>query len=347
MRAAEQASAGRTAATAIVWFAILLVAASLLGAVVTPLMLDLYPLPRAAALLPQTVGDMPPVPVATDWLNNIIPTNPIKAAAETAMVPIVIFALLFGLAASGIEAEPRLAIERLFEGIAQAMLRIVRWVLVIAPLGVFALAFGVGATLGGSAAGVLAHYVFIVVVTALASILLVYVAAVTFGRSGPIAFARSALPAQAIAVSTQSSLASLPAMVATAPRLHVRPEVAGIVLPLAVSLFRVTSAAANVAVAVYLARVHGVPLTPTTLMLGAIVAAAVSVAAVGLPAQISFFAIIAPVCIAMGVPVTLLPLLLAIETLPDVFRTLGNVTGDLAVTRIVGAESRNGSEKLV
>jgi Na+/H+-dicarboxylate symporter len=114
---------------------------------------------------------------------------------------------------------------------------------------------------------------------------------------------------------------------------------AGVVLPLAVSLFRATSAAANVAVALYLAKVHGVALAPGTMMVGALVAAAVSVAAVGLPAQVSFFAIIAPVCLAMGVPVTLLPLLLAIETLPDVFRTLGNVTADLALMRIVGAQT--------
>ena len=102
-------------------------------------------------------------------------------------------------------------------------------------------------------------------------------------------------------------------------------------------MFRVTGAAANVTVVIYLAKVHGVSLTSTALVTGAIVAAAVSVAAVGLPAQVSFFAIIAPVCLTMGVPVALLALLLAIETLPDIFRTLGNVTGDLAVTRIVGA----------
>ena len=74
-------------------------------------------------------------------------------------------------------------------------------------------------------------------------------------------------------------------------------------------------------------------------LLGLSVAAAVSVAAVGLPAQVSFFAIVGPVCLAMGVPITLLPLLLAIETIPDIFRTIGNVTADLAVTRIVGRRS--------
>lgn len=336
MGAAEQASGGRLTTRAIAWFAVLLVAASLLSALVTSLVLDVSPLPLAAAALPQTAGAAPAVPAASDWLNNIVPTNPIKSAAETAMVPLVIFALLFGLSASRIEEEPRVALERVFRGIVQTMLGIVHWVLWIAPLGVFALAFSVGASLGGSAAGVLAHYVFVVVMAALSSIVLVYAAAVVFGRIGPLAFARAVLPAQVIAVSTQSSLASLAAMIDAAPSLGVQRASAGIVLPLAVSLFRATSAAANVAVAMYLAKVHGVPLAPTTMVIGAIVAAAVSVAAVGLPAQVSFFAIIAPVCLAMGVPVVLLPLLLAIETLPDIVRTLGNVTADLAVTRIVG-----------
>jgi Na+/H+-dicarboxylate symporter len=339
MGAAEQASGGRLATRAIAWFAVLLVGTSLLSALVTSLVLDVSPLPQAAAALPQTAGAAPAVPAASDWLNNIVPTNPIKSAAETAMVPLVIFALLFGLSASRIEEEPRQALERVFRGVVQTMLGIVHWVLWIAPLGVFALAFSVGASLGGSAAGVLAHYVLVVVMAALSSIALVYAAAVVFGRIGPLAFARAVLPAQVIAVSTQSSLASLAAMIDAAPSLGVQRASAGIVLPLAVSLFRATSAAANVAVAMYLAEVHGVPLAPTTLVIGAIVAAAVSVAAVGLPAQVSFFAIIAPVCLAMGVPVVLLPLLLAIETLPDIFRTLGNVTADLAVTRIVGTMS--------
>jgi len=339
MDAAEQASGGTVAARAMIWFALLLLAASLLGAVVASLALELSPLPRAAAALAGGAGDGPAVPQTADWLNNIIPTNPIKSAAETAMVPLVVFALLFGLAASGIDAEPRAALERLFRGIAQTMLRIVHWVLWIAPLGVFALALGVGVRMGGSAAGVLAHYVAVVIAACLAATVLTYAAATVFGRIHPLAFARAVLPSQVIAVSTQSSLASLPAMVQAAGALRVDSGTAGIVLPLAVSLFRAASAAANVAVAIYLAHVHGIALGPATLGIGVLVAAAVSVGAVGLPAQVSFFAIIAPVCLSMGVPVVLLPLLLAIETLPDIFRTLGNVTGSLAVSRIVGSRA--------
>lgn len=333
--AAAQASGSRLVVRALGAFAMLLVAATLLATASVSATLALWPLPDGAAALGQHAG-VSPLPPAGDWLDGIVPTNPIKAASDTAMLPLVVFALLFGLALARVEAGPREAVRLALRGVADAMLVLVRWVLLAAPIGVFALALGVGQRLGGQAAGLLGHYVAVVVLTALASIVLAVVAAVAFGRIGPLAFTRAALPAQAVALGTQSSLASLPAMVAAAPALGVDRTAAGVVLPLAVSLFRLTSAAANVAVAVYLARVHGVALAPGTLVAGALVAAAVSVAAVGLPAQVSFFAIIAPVCLAMGVPVALLPLLLAIETLPDLFRTLGNVTADLAVTRIVG-----------
>ena len=336
MSAAAQTRGGSVAARSLLWFAVLLLVATFFSVAVTLLVLQLAPVPQGAAALAMSGGSAPPVPASTDWLAAIIPTNVIQAAANTAMVPLVVFALLFGVAASRIDADLSQHIERTFRGIAQVMLVIVQWVLWLAPLGVLALGLGVGLRMGGSALGVLAHYVAVVAVACLSMTVLSYAAAMLFGRIGIGAFARAALPAQAIAVSTQSSLASLPAMVEAAEPLGIGKASAGIVLPLAVSLFRSASAAANVAVAIYLARVHAVPLDAATLGVGAIVAAVVSVAAVGLPAQVSFFAIIAPVCFAMGVPVVLLPLLLAIETLPDVFRTLGNVTADLAVARIVG-----------
>jgi Na+/H+-dicarboxylate symporter len=131
-------------------------------------------------------------------------------------------------------------------------------------------------------------------------------------------------------------------MIEAADGLGVRKESAGVILPLAVSIFRAASAAANIAVAIYLGHLQGIHLGPGLLLLGALVAAVVSLAAVGLPAQVSFFATIGPVCLAIGVPIELLPLLLAVETLPDIFRTFGNVTADLAVTRIVGREATSG-----
>ena len=61
-------------------------------------------------------------------------------------------------------------------------------------------------------------------------------------------------------------------------------------------------------------------------------------AVVGLPGQVSFIVSVAPICIALGLPIDLLPILLAVEVVPDIFRTLGNVTGDMAVTAILAKD---------
>jgi Na+/H+-dicarboxylate symporter len=337
--AAEDARKDRTAFRALVWFAMLLVGSCVAAATWTTLLLHLWPLSDAASRLRPPAGAPPPIGSSADWVSGIIPTNPIRAAADTAMVPLVVFALFFGFAAARIESDLRRSIQRLFRAIAEAMLVIVQWVLLAAPLGVFALALGLGARVGLEAAGVLGQYIVVAASACLLVTLLAYVVTVAFGRVSPLRFARAALPVQVVALSTQSSLATLPAMIQAAARLEVDAARAGIILPLAVSIFRAASAAANVAVALYLAALHGVTVGPGMLLIGSVTAAAVSLAAVGLPAQVSFFATIAPVCIAVGVPVTALPLLLAIEALPDLFRTLGNVTNDMAAACIVGARS--------
>ncbi len=338
MSAAESAGGGRVATRALAWFAALLLAACAAAAGFAMLALDLWPVPRAAAALLSREAVVPPIAGTEDWIGTIIPSNPIRAAADTAIVPVVVFALFFGFSASRIAPDLRNAIRILFKAIVETMLGIVHWVLLVAPIGVFALAFAVGMQAGTGAAGLLVHYIAAVVATCLLITLLAYPVVTLFGRLSPAAFARAALPAQAVAVSTQSSLASLPTMIDAAPRLDIPAESAGIVLPLAVSVFRAASAAANVTVAVYLAQLHGIDLGIGTLLIGIAVAALVSVGAVGLPAQVSFFAIIGPVCLAMGVPIGLLPLLLAVETIPDIFRTLGNVTADLAVARLAGRQ---------
>lgn len=341
--AAESAGAGGVARRSILWFAVLLIACSLLGAFLCVGFLSVWPIAAQASALQAPGIAAPEIAAPADWLTGFIPTNPIKAAADTAMVPLVVFALIFGFAVTRIEGSLRRSLVEFFRAIVETMLVIVHWVLWLAPVGVLALAFAVGAQLGIGAAGTLIQYVVIVSGCCIAAGVLAMILAITLGRLSPRRFAKAALPAQIVAVSTQSSLASLPAMIEAAPGLGVDRASAGVVLPLAVSLFRAASAAANISVAIYLGYLHGVPIGPGTLIVGALTTAAVSLAAVGLPAQVSFFTTIGPVCIAMGVPLTLLPVLLAVETVPDIFRTLGNVTADLAVARLAGRSSDAGS----
>ena len=345
--AADAARAGSAAGRALLLFAIGLVAAALFSAGLISSLLAIWPVPAGAAAELGGSALQPDVKVGltAEWLLSFIPVNPVSAAAQGEMVPLVVFALLFGFAVTRIPEQRRKALLDLFHGVVDAMLVLVRWVLVLAPVGVFALAFVAGSRGGLATAGALAQYVALVVIACASVMLLVYPVVAIFGRIGIGRFARAALTAQVIAFSTQSSIASLPAMIAAIDNgLDVPERVRNIVLPMAVSLFRVTSSAANIAVALFVAALYGVDLGPAQIIMGALVAAIVSLAAVGLPSQVSFFTAIGPVCLALGVPLDVLPLLLAVETVPDIFRTVGNVTADMAVTRIAAAREKSSSE---
>jgi Na+/H+-dicarboxylate symporter len=163
---------------------------------------------------------------------------------------------------------------------------------------------------------------------------LAYVIAIGLGRTGP-RFVSAVLPAQAVALSTQSSLASLPAMLDSAGRLGLRASTAEFVLPLAVVIFRATSAAMNLAVVYYIAALAGIEVSPAIAVAGILIASVISLSAVSLPGSISFVVSIGPIALAMGVPVEPLALLVAVEMLPDLMRTLGNVTMNVAVTSAV------------
>ena len=182
------------------------------------------------------------------WLRRWSPANPIKAAAEGEMLPLVLFAILFGFAVTRIAAARARVLVDFFQAMVDAMLVIVHWVILVAPLGVFALAFVVGARAGVGRRGALGALRRAAGRGAGAAdrcwcIRLV----VGAGRRRRCArFARAVAPAQAVAASTQSSLASLPAMLESAQRLRVPPRGSAMVLPLAVSLFRITSRSANI-----------------------------------------------------------------------------------------------------
>lgn len=343
--AAGTAAAGGSAARALGLFGVLLTASAVFSAIAVSAVLASWPAPQTAvAGLRDAAGhsaqSVPEFPTMGSWLRAFIPTNPLAAAVETNMAPMVVFALLFGLALTRIRPDLRKSLTDVFQAVMDAMLVLVQWVLVVAPIGVFALALIVGAKAGFGAAGALGHYIVILSGVCLAVGVLSYLLALAAGVP-LLAFARAAAPAQVVAFSTQSSIASLPAMIAGVRQLGAQESSIGVVLPLAVSLFRITSPAANLGVAIYCAHVFGVPLNAALLTAGVGVAAVISLASVGLPGQITFFTTTGPICLIMGVPLELLPILLAVETIPDIFRTVGNVTADMAVTCLAkGVEGR-------
>ncbi len=331
------AGGGRLARRAVLMFVAVLLFAGTMSAILVPVLLELFPIPAGAVAALSGGGATDPgkVPGFAEILEAMVPSNIFSAAANGAMLPVVIFAALFALACTRIAEAPRRSLLTFFEGLAMAMMVIVGWVLMLAPIGVLGLAISLGAKTGADAIGGLAHYIVIVSAAGLVVLLASVAIALTIGGRGPGAFGRAMLPVYAVAISTQSSLASLPAMLAASRKLGVRESTADFVLPLAVAIFRATSPAMNMGVAIYAAYLTGTPLSPWALGAGVLVAFLVSLSSVSLPGTLSFVVSVGPIAMAMGVPIEPLALLVAVEMLPDIMRTLGNVTGDVAVTAAV------------
>ena len=334
------ASAGAMARRSLGYFLVFLGFSALASLIVTPALLALLPIPgNAEALRSSLSAAATPaantVPGLAEYLKSIVPTNVIDAAANDRMLPLILFMSVFAIATTRLPAPQRDLLSTFFAAIASAMLVVIGWVLAIAPLGVFALGLTVAAKTGAGAIGALIHYVLIVALTGTVILLAGYAFAMLVARQRLGTFARAMIPVQIFAFSTQSSLASLPAMLGACKRLGVRDTTAEFVMPLAVSLFRATSPAMNLAVVIYVAKWYGVTLGPEAMVSGWVMAILVSLSSVSLPGTISFIASVGPIAIAMGVPVSPLALLVAVEVLPDLMRTLGNVTMDVAATAAV------------
>jgi len=311
----------------------------------------IMPLARLAfTLLPPQVGGRPTLPagaaeaaqaVAGDqkqtfatWLLSLIPSNPIAAAANGAMVPLILFTLLLALAIVRSPDASRATLVGFFRALGDAMLTLVRWVVALAPLGIFTLVLPLSAHAGASFAGAIGFYILIYSVGSVIATALLY-PAVAISAGIPIRrFARAALPAQLIAFSSSSSIASLPALVESAERgLGLPNRVSGFVLPLAVSMFKIAGPVSWTIGALFIGWFYGVPLGMRELGTIAFAACFLAFAAPGIPR--GAFIMLTPLFLAIGLPAEGIGILIAVDALPDTFATVLNVTGDLAATAIV------------
>ena len=340
-KSAEAAQTGRVAGRSVLWIVIICTASAVFGAVATLFLTNVFPLPRATAALLQTaLGNVDKtvagaLPGPAEFFKGVIPPNLFAAANNGDILPLTVFALLFGLALTRVGATGRKSVVTLFEAIGDAFVVIIDWVLVIAPLGVFALAFTVGSAAGGAAFAGLGHYVVIISVIGVAVTLWAYPLASLVGHVPTASFARGMIAPQTVAVSTRSSLASLPAMLTASRGMGIRDNVADVTLPIAVALHRATGPAMNTAVAFYVAHWLGTQPSISQMIAATAVGAVMSYGAVSLPGEVSYISSIAPIAIALGVPIAPLGLLVAVEMVPDIFRTVGNVTHDVALASIV------------
>lgn len=257
--ASDAAASGRIARRAMVVFIVILTGGAMFAALAAPAVFSLFA-HNPALTTALDHGVLPAAAQAAplswvDALTAIVPSNAILAAAQSAMLPLVVFALFLGFALTRIAPARRAMLVELFQAIADAMIVIVRWVLWAAPLGVFALILAVCARAGLSMLSALGVYVLVECLLYLAVTVLMLPVALVFGGETLRRFAAALVPAQVVAISTQSSLASLPAMLESADRkLGYPAQVTALVLPMAVTLFRLTSPVQYMTSAAFIAR---------------------------------------------------------------------------------------------
>lgn len=286
--------------------------------------------PATAATAPQATA-----PGLAQWFTDLVPANPVRAAADGAMLPLIIFTLAFGVALTKVSAERRTAVVGFFSGLADAMMVLVGWVITLAPIGVFALAAPLAARMGVSAAGALVSYILLAaLLTVAVLVVLVYPAAVLAGGVPLGRLVRACAPAQAVALSSRSTMASLPAMIDAARALGVAERVTVFVVPLAASMLRVGSAVGQTVAVLFAARLFDVSIAPLHLVAILIVTVLTTFTVPGIPG--GSIVVMVPILLAANVPADAVGVLLGADVIPDMFRTMANVTGGIAAAAIVG-----------
>jgi Na+/H+-dicarboxylate symporter len=338
--AADVKAIGRLGGRTLLVFLLLLGATAALVIPVAPSLFALLPngprppLPAGAAEAAGQLAASGQTQTFASWLTSLIPTNPIAAAANGAMMPLVLFTLFLALAVVRTSPSSRTTLVAFFTAFGDAMLVLVRWVVMLAPIGIFAMVLPLAAHAGSGLVGAIGFYIVAYSVVTMVVILLLYPVVATLGRIPMKTFARASLPAQLIAFSSSSSIATLPAMVESAEGgLGLPPKVSGFVLPLAVSTFKLAAPVSWTVGALFVAWFYGVPLHAPQLATVAFASVFLSFAGPGVPR--GAFIILTPLFLAIGLPAEGIGLLIAVDAIPDTFATVLNVTGDLAAAALV------------
>jgi Na+/H+-dicarboxylate symporter len=346
----DAAALPRLGARALALFvALVSLAAVLTAAIAAPLFARMQVDPTTIAALlgdAAATGGEASVPGLSEWVVSLVPANPIAAAADGAMLPLIVFTLALGAALTRLPPESRTPVVAFFRGVADAMLELVRLVLRLAPVGVFALAAPLAARLGVAAAEALAYYVAVSAgLMTIFTLMVLYPLAMVGGRLSLPRFARAAAPAQAVAFSSRSTMATLPAMMDAAKRLDLAPAAAPFLVPLAASIFRFGSAVGQTVGVLFAAQLYGA--TPSLPQLVTIVLTVIvtTFAVPGIPG--GSILVMVPILLAADLPVEGVALLLGADTIPDMFRTTANVTGGISAATVLGRRDETGTRSAV
>jgi proton glutamate symport protein len=276
-------------------------------------------------------------PTITEIILNIIPTNPFKAFVEGKMLQIIFLALMGGICLSLISSERSRPVINFFEGINDVVIQMVHIIMRLAPYGVFALISAVTADFGLGILLILLKYSLVVVVGLILHVTIVYSLAIKiFSKQKIGAFFRGIRPAQLIAFSSASSSATLPVtMECTERDLGVSKEICSFALPLGATINMDGTALYQGVSTVFITQVYGWGLTPVQQLTIVLTALLASIGTAGTPA--AGVMTLAIVLKSIGVPLEGIAIILGVERILDMCRSVVNVTGDASCAVVVAS----------
>ncbi len=267
---------------------------------------------------------------------NIIPKNPFSALAGASMLQVIFFAIFTGIALTLIPREKSAPVITFFDGLNDAMIKIVVVVIEIAPYGVFALIADAVGSFGIDILLSLLKYTIVTIIGLFMMIFLYPIVVRMFSGIPYMEFLRGVREAQLIAFSTSSSGATLPVTMEVCEKnLKVSNQVASFVLPLGATVNMDGTALYQGVASVFIAQVYGIPLdigAQLTIVLTATLASIGTAAAPGVG-----MLMLVIVLQQVGIPLEGIALILAVDRLLDMFRTTVNVTSDATAAVIVAA----------
>jgi Na+/H+-dicarboxylate symporter len=297
---------------------------------------------RASVLIPSGVQDrMAGSPSSMgNFLMALIPTNILEAAVRGDLLQILMVTVVFGLAVNRLPEDQRKVLAGVFRATSNAIMVVVQWILLATPIGVFALVMGLALATGADSMGLLGFYVVFDQGILMLIVLLLYPVTALLGRVGLVRLARAAVPPQVVALSTRSSIATMPAQIESGKKhLGFSETTSGFVVPLMVSTLKVQSAVHNPLRILFLAHIFGVSLTLPQFISFTAACLLISLGTVGVPNGGGSFRTL-PAYMAVGVPVEGLVLLQAVKDIRDYLNTLANATGQFMASTILSRGDR-------
>ncbi len=269
---------------------------------------------------------------------GIVPRNPLLEATRAlsgGIMPLMFFALVFGIALSQIEAEKALPLRQLMEGLFAVSLRIIEYAMALAPLGVFALVFRTASILGVDALAAFGKYVLLVLAALAVHMFVTYPLALRFvAKRNPWQFFRQVRSVILTAFATSSSNATLPVALKVAEEEAGIPrDIANFVLTVGATANQNGTALFEGITILFLCQFFGVPMSlgDQFAVMGLSIVAGIGTA--GVPG--GAWPMIASIIVRFGVPGTAIGLVLGIDRILDMSRTTLNVVGDMTIAACV------------